>query len=95
MTDMWEFLERGTTTAPKTQEVYEWSLNYDPGKGPFSLLLDLIGWSEENLGQPCYRGGNLGWKEAVLLADSLTEWADNPHGVEEWITEMIRYEVGE
>lgn len=90
---VWEFLEQRDARIEATQAVYEWSLNYHPGEGPFSCLLDLVGWSAENLGESCYRGGRLGWREAGLLADALREWADDPHRIEDWIDRVIALEM--
>jgi hypothetical protein len=65
-------------------EIYEWSYgNYDAGKTPYSVFLDLIGWSHENLGHPIYSGDYnqlLGYLELDYLAKALQAVAD--HGLE-------------
>lgn len=50
--DVWELCEINPTSA--IADLYHWSTNYDTGTGPFSLFLDLIGWSDEELGLPIY-----------------------------------------
>ena len=52
---IWQMLEGD---APKgcsaVQDLYSWSLNYNAGCGPYTLFLDLIGWSFENHGEALY-----------------------------------------
>jgi hypothetical protein len=51
-TDIWTMLEQNAPEhCEAVQDLYSWSLNYDPGKGPMTLFVDLIGWSEDNLGE--------------------------------------------
>jgi hypothetical protein len=40
-------LEHAPTGCEAVSSLYDWSTNYDAGKGPFALFLDLIGWSED------------------------------------------------
>jgi hypothetical protein len=92
---VWEFLEERDERVEATQALYEWSLNYHPGEGPFSCLLDLVGWSDEHLGEPCYRGGRLGWSEIRLLSDALREWVYDPPRVDDWIDRVIALEMND
>ncbi len=50
--DIWAMLEEPAPQGCEgVQDLYSWSLNYDAGKGPFPLFLDLIGWSADNFGE--------------------------------------------
>jgi hypothetical protein len=95
--DIWQMLEADAPDGcDAVQDLYSWSLNYDAGKGPFTLLLDLIGWSEENLGEPLYslREASLGYLELDKLATALTEYADRPHDVREYVDALMNAESG-
>ena len=77
--------------------LYDWSLNYEPGANPWCVVLDLIGWSEEHLGETITRNPSqvLGFVELGLVADVLKEYADNPHRVSAAIEALNRAERGE
>jgi hypothetical protein len=93
---IWQLLEE---TAPKgcesVQDLYSWSLNYDAGKGPFTLFLDLIGYSFEEFGDTLYQltESSLGYVELGKLALALTEYADRPSDVHTFITTLIEAEM--
>jgi hypothetical protein len=94
--DIWELLEQ---TAPRgcedVQDLYSWSLNYDTGKGPFALFLDLIGWSEDELGEPIYdmRNASLGYLELSKLADALTQYTTRPDAAREFVDTLMAAEM--
>lgn len=93
--DIWAMLE---APAPQgcegVQDLYSWSLNYDPGKGPFTLLLDLIGWSDDEIGESLYVADYpLGYVECSKMAVALTEYADRPHDVREYIDALMAAEM--
>jgi hypothetical protein len=77
-----------------TKTLFEWSENYQ-FPTPASLFLDLVGWSEGQLGEPLC--GNelprLGYLELDYLADALKEYASNPHAVEAWIEDWNEREL--
>lgn len=87
--NLWEFLEEEPKWAKETKALFEWSLNYDHDQRPFNLMLDLIGWSEDNYGVSMAKNVRLGYLEADYLGDALKEWANSPHEVEAWITELM------
>jgi hypothetical protein len=92
---IWELLEQDAPSGcDAVQDLYSWSLNYDAGKGPFTLFCDLIGWSEDNLGEPMYslKDASLGYVELDKLAKALTEYADRPHDVTAYVDELIAAE---
>ena len=91
--DISEFLEDETKWHPtEVKALFEWSLNYDHAQRPFNLMLDIIGWSEDNYGATMSHDVRLGYLEADYLGDALKEWADHPQQVEDWITELMNCE---
>lgn len=62
-------------------DLYRWSSNYD-APTPFGLFLDLIGWSEDQLGMPLHdlakAHEQLGYLELGMLAKALDEYSDRP-----------------
>lgn len=94
MTDIWTFTEDAPDYCKDVADLYHLSTNYDPGKGPFTLFLDLIGWSEENLDEPMYSlvDPSLGYLELDKLADALKEYTDRPTDVREWVDALMSLE---
>lgn len=86
---VWDFLEEPNRHASKTQELYSWGLNYDFRNNPFWQFVDLIGWSDEQGLGRMTDPVTLGYVEAGYMAEALTEWADNPRGVEEWLEALL------
>ncbi len=84
------------TTQPRPL-IYHWSTNYDGGKGPFTLFLDLIGWSEDELGEDvyCYTERSLGYLELSKLAAALEEYACRPHDVRSYVDELMVAEMSD
>jgi len=93
-TDVWEFLERPNRYAQEAQDLYSWGLNCNRDSNPFTVYLDLIGWSRENYGSDLVIRdlGSLGYMELGYLADALTEYADNPREVTEWLDALMACE---
>jgi len=91
---VWEFLELPNRHAQEAQALYSWGLNCERNSNPFLVFLDLIGWSEENYGEHLVMGsfGSLGYLEQSYLADALKEYADAPHEVTAWVTELMNCE---
>ena len=77
--------------APQTEALFEWSQNFD-FPNPASLFLDLIGWSEEELGDRLCRDKQpiLGYLELDYLADALKEYAKHPWVVTLWVDRHVR-----
>jgi hypothetical protein len=92
-----QVLEAGEERFPEIVALYNWTLNYEAGKGPFSLFADLIGWSEENIGSPIYDLTNpqLGYLELSYLADALKEYADKGQEAYDFASSIIEAERGE
>ena len=88
----------GTELEP-VGEFYRWSLNYEPGRNPWSVFLDLIGWSTENLGEPIsdlkHASEIIGYYEACELGRVLILWGNTPKAVEAVVEAYNRAEAGE
>lgn len=90
--DIWQLLEESAPSGCEAvQDLYSWSLNYDPGKGPFTLFLDLTGWSFDELGEAIYKlaESSLGYVELSKLASALEEYANRPHDVNAYVAELM------
>lgn len=93
--DVWAMLEEPAPAGCEAvQDLYSWSLNYDAGRGPFTLFLDLIGWSEDVIGEPLYNlsSASLGYYELGKLGLALREYADRPHDVREYVEALMEAE---
>jgi len=88
----------GTALEP-VADLYRWSQNYDPGKNPWCVFLDLIGWSTENLGEPItdlrHASEMIGYYEACELGRVLILWGNTPKAVEAVVQAYSRAEAGE
>lgn len=83
-----EMLENPPAYVESVALLIDWSRNFDPEKSPYALFLDLIGWSEEEVGSKLYEGGSLGSVEAHKLANALEEWSNRPTDVEDFINKF-------
>lgn len=94
MSDIWQFTENAPDYATDVAELWHWSTNYDAGKGPFTMFLDLIGWSEDNIGSPLYsfEYGAFGYVELDKLADALKQYTARPSDVMVWVEELLNFE---
>lgn len=90
-----QILEEEEARFPNAIALYQWSTNYEAGQTPFSLFLDLIGWSEENAGAPLYDLTNpqLGYLELDLLADALKEYANKGEEAYRFACSIVEAEV--
>jgi len=63
----------------KLKELYKWSANYDSGKNPFCIYLDLIGYSKEQYGVNFVDSPSdyLGYLEYTMLANCLALFENN------------------
>lgn len=96
--DIWALLGQDAPDGcASVQDLYSWSLNYDSGRGPFVLFLDLIGYSEEEYGETLYnmRTASLGYLELDKLADALKEYIDAPGAVTGYVARLMLAEAGD
>jgi hypothetical protein len=94
--DIWAMLEeQAPDGCEAVQDLYSWSLNYNAGEGPFTLLLDLIRWSEDELGeQLCdLKSASFGYVEVHKLALAMVEYADRPHDVRQYVDALMEAET--
>lgn len=93
-TDIWTFTEEAPAHAADVADLWHWSTNFDAGQGPFTLFLDMIGWSEDEIGETLYSmaSANLGYMELDKLADALKQYADRPTDVRAWIDELMAFD---
>jgi hypothetical protein len=90
--DIWDLLERDAPNGCEAvQDLFSWSLNYDPGKGPFSLFIDLIGYSTIEDIYSSYNGepGSLGFLECEKLGNALLEYANEPYEVKTYVATLM------
>jgi hypothetical protein len=93
--DVWQLLEDPPEHADRVADLYHWSTNYDPGRGPMTLFLDLIGWTDEQgFGEPLYdlSTASLGYVELSKLAAALTQYAQRPHEVRAYVDALMEAE---
>jgi len=88
----WEIYESPNKGAEETTALFEWSRNFDAGKTPATLFLGLIGWEDM---EELVQGVALGYMELDYLGDALKEYANNPLGVRDAITELLEAEMSE
>lgn len=92
-----QVLEEGACYFPEIHALYNWTLNYEAGKGPFTLLVDLVGYTAEEYGEPLYnlQNAQLGYLELDYLADALKEYADKGQDAYDFIVRILEAEAGE
>lgn len=92
--DVWALLESPPVGTANVASLYSWSLNYDAGKGPFPLFLDLIGWSQDHLGDALYSlsDASLGFRELHELRDALSDYLVDPYAVGAFVDALMSAE---
>lgn len=77
--------------------LYNWSTNYDYGKSPFNLFIDMIGWSEDNLGCNTFSADSnyFGYIELSHIADALQAYVRHPQDARDYIEALLEAEVNE
>ena len=68
----------------KLQPLFDWSKNFDPGKTPATLFLDIIGYSDEILGTELVADKTkahefMGYTEYVMLGKALQVYGNASH----------------
>jgi hypothetical protein len=93
---VWDLIDEGPEYAKRTCDLYAWSINWEPGTGPFLLFLDLVGYSSSAFGEAVYpheRIDALGYVELAKLGRALDEYAQAPHEVEQWVGQLLQAEA--
>jgi len=98
---IWDLLENPKPSQEHTAGLISWSMNFDGKSGgtPYTLFLDLIGYSLENYGGTqtvlVDISSVLGYMELDYLGDALKEYATNPQAVLDFIQAIDDAERGE
>jgi len=94
--DIWTLLEQPAPAGCEAvQDLFSWSLNYNAGTGPFVLFLDLIGYSNDEYGEPMYPYnlvGGFGYLELSKLAAALNEFTTDPGTVRTYVYRLMEAE---
>jgi hypothetical protein len=95
-TQLEQVLEQGEERFPHIVGLYNWSLNYEAGEGPMTLFLDLIGYSQEEIGAPLYDLARpmLGYLELDYLGDALKEYATIGQDAYDFVMRLLSAEAG-
>jgi hypothetical protein len=87
--------ENSPTYCEGVESLYSFSSNHK-GFAPFRKFLDLIGYTEEEFGTPLgdwkEPSSSFGYMELGLLADALTEYANRPNDVTDFLKELLSVE---
>ena len=92
-----QVLEEGEERFPEIVGLYQWSTNYEAGKTPFTLFIDLIGYSEMEFGSKVFDyhesiHKTLGYLEIDYLGDALKEYADKGEQAYDFVASIIEAE---
>ena len=92
-----QLLEANEARFPEITSLYNWSLNYEAGKTPFTLLIDLIGYTADQLGESLYNIAKtpLGYLELDYLGDALKEYATIGSDAYDYIVTILDAESAE
>ena len=88
---LFELCDNAPPSVVHTANLISWcEYNYN-FPAPSSLFLDLIGYSEEHLGEDLCRDKKpaLGYLEIDLLAKALEEYAERPHEVMQFVESIF------
>ena len=78
--------------------LFSWSENYDYPT-PATLFLDLIGYSDENFGEPMFDlnqvSSKLGYLELGMLGSALNQFAETPSLGNDFVNALMAADVEE
>jgi hypothetical protein len=91
-----QVLEKGEERFPHIVGLYQWSTNYEAGKTPFTLFIDLIGYTQEQYGEALYNldKPQLGYLELDYLGDALKEYATIGQDAYDFVVRILDAEMG-
>jgi len=95
MATEYEILNSAPGYCTSVADLAEWSQNFGTPT-PFALFLDIIGWSEENMGEPMFSGSiseKFGYLEISKLAAALSEYANCPIDVGGWVETLMNADI--
>jgi len=86
-------LEQGEERFPEITALYNWSTNYEAGKTPFTLFIDLIGYTSMEFGRTIYDLNNvskgIGYLELDYLGDALKEYANKGADAYDFVVRIL------
>ena len=90
-----QVLEQGEERFPHIAGLYQWSTNYEAGKTPFTLFIDLIGYTQEQYGEALYDldKPQLGYLELDYLGDALKEYATIGGDAYDFVVRILEAEM--
>ena len=96
MSDYYELLESPPVQAEAVARLWSWSENHSYPT-PANVFMDLIGLSQDLMGEPfctmTQAQEKLGYLEIGMLADALQEYADRPQDVLSYLNNLIPAEM--
>lgn len=94
-----QVLEQGEERFPHIVGLYQWSTNYEAGKTPFTLFIDLIGYTSHEYGSTIFDLNNItktiGYLEADYLGDALKEYATIGGDAYDYVASIVEAEMAE
>jgi hypothetical protein len=94
-----EILEKGEDRFPHIAGLYQWSTNYEAGKTPFTLFIDLIGYTSHEYGQTLFNLNDItrtmGYLELDYLGDALKEYATIGGDAYDYVVSILEAEMAE
>jgi hypothetical protein len=93
--ETYELIENAPEKLGRIAQLWSWSSNYDY-PSPATVFIDLIGYSEEEYGEPLTTMQEavrvLGFLELGILAEALNEYIDRPEDARNFIRDLIEAE---
>lgn len=85
--DEYEYLETADEYLYPIVRLIDWARNEEYPDTTYCLFLDLIGWTEEHLGETLYnlRKNTPGYLELSYLADALELYSNRPNDVRKFV----------
>ena len=94
MTKLEHLLQHPPAGMAGIASLYQWGQNYDSANNPFVLFLDLMGWSQEELGSTLFEGMiEQAPVEADLIAVALLNYANAPYDAYSYCSALLNAEV--
>jgi hypothetical protein len=84
---IWDELENPAIES--IAELYSWGLNYEQDKNPFFAFCDIIGWSDEHMGENFLQSISLDFVGSDYVAKALTDYATKPNDVSAYIEKLM------
>jgi hypothetical protein len=84
--DEYEYLDTANDTTRPVANLISWAYN-ETYPNTYSLFLDLIGWTEDNLGETIYdlSKHRPGYVELSYLAEALEAYSNRPNDIRDFV----------